>query len=184
MADFIKSFASLFSAPGIIGFLLGVLCEYTFLKLRCKYLDKTRPEEGKHKVKIKRVYWVWALVFIVIGGLTYKTQTTYDLTSKIANDNKQCQKEFFDTLQTRSKIGEDNDHWSYVQRTALADWLNEILNPPADIVALDRRGSGYDEWAENTTRYYFNIIHKAQEEQNENIKERADHPYPEPTCGH
>ena len=73
-----------------------------------------------------------------------------------------------------------------VQRTALGDWLREILLPPPDIAKLRANNPNdphVQEWGIAITRHYSDIIQDAQRQQNDNFVERSRHPLPDPSCG-
>lgn len=89
-------------------------------------------------------------------------------------------------MKARAKITEENDRLSVVQRTALGDWLREILLPPPDIAQLRANNPNdprVQEWGITITRHYSDIIQEAQRQQDDNFTERARHPLPDPTCG-
>jgi hypothetical protein len=118
------------------------------------------------------------IVFIAMQQVTLTTEV------------KSCQAEFQMSITRYAEISKDNDHWSQVQRTALADWLHGLLNPPPDIRKLMLAEPGaynadprYIDWAIGLSQHYDGIIQQAQVEQDENQKEWESHPLPPPNCG-
>lgn len=169
-----QSIAGLFSIEGIVGFILGMVFEYVFLKLRCRYIDKVDPKGRPHKVRIKRSYWVWALIFIVMGGIAYKNQDTYDRLTK-------CSKEFYAALDSRAKINNEkfamDTRWqvaTYNRTVELGNMLREYGS------ASDPR---YQERKMVIDLRYADEVSAIFKEQQEIAEKRAQTPYPEPTCG-
>lgn len=129
----------------------------------------------RFSVRIKWNYLAYAMATIVFMWVAVQTQ-----------QDANCMREFNETLRVRSKISEDNDHWSYVQRTALGDWLKDIVAPPSEIAYLranDPANPKVTQWALGITTKYSTMIQRAQSEQDDVLKERAAHPLPQPTCG-
>lgn len=179
---FARFLSALFSVAGIIGFIAGVVCEYTFLRWRCHQLDKTDPQGSPHKVKIKRVYWVWALVFVVLGGVTVKTQTTYDQIVHLTRDTQECSRQFNSALKASADIGKE-------EREINARWQDEQFNRAAKLNDLllkygSTSAPGYlQERVPVDTAYYYKM-NQLFNERNATFDARAKlGGYPEPTCG-
>lgn len=181
MTDIFSSIAELFSTRGIVGFILGVVFEYTFLKLRSRYLDKVDPKGRPHKVKIKRVYWVWALVFIVLGGVTYKSQVTYDAILQLSKDTKDCSKQFNEALKARAEINKEESQTD-------TRWQNANFERTKKLNELIRQfGSsahpGYLEAKMPVDMKYYQDINQIFHDRDVIAQQRALVGYPEPTCG-
>lgn len=171
-------FSGLATLSGFLYFLLGFGSAYV---VHC----------AKMKMRHKKVRIPWHLAGIAIGTaailiVTLQSSIAYNLANETADEVQACQREFNQTLRARSKIAEENDRLSVVQRTALGDWLRALLFPPADIANL-RESNPNDPrvqtWSFAITRHYSDIIEKAQREQAVNFEERRHHPLPDPTCG-
>lgn len=177
-----KTFALWFEGFATIGgmayFLTGFATCYALYFLYCRY---------KHKRTV--INWRYAglaLGIVAIIFVSIQTQTAYTLAKTTAQEVQDCQREFNAALKNRSAISEENDHWSYVQRTALSEWLRNIILPPPDIAYLRMNDPGnprVQQWGIVVTTRYSNIVQEAQEKQDAALKIRAEHPLPDPTCG-
>lgn len=188
MNQILDAFAGLFSLTGLIGFSFGVVATLGYYRLRDLYLDRCDPEGKPHRMGFKSLTLLWAGILIFMGVLGVQQQKTANDVRALAANTAECQKQFFTVLQFRARISEENDHWSYVQRKAIADWFRDVLFPPAEIVYMREHDPGnpkYLQWGIDITTKYSDEIQQAQAEQDENFKERAEHgKLPEPTCGH
>lgn len=148
-------------------FVAGLVSAYGYQIMKCLVMHR--------KLRIK-----WRPIVIIVSVITFMYITIQ------TQESADCIRAFQVTLKTRSIIQEENDHWSQVQRTALAEWIFEILNPPHDIAEI-RKAAPADprvtDWATTMTSKYSEIIQNAQQEQERNMAERRAHPLPEPTCG-
>jgi len=97
--------------------------------------------------------------------------------------NADCVREFNQVLRVRSGISMENDRLSRVERTAFAEWLRVLLNPPPEIAALADDDPRYQEWGRTITQHYYVQIKSIEDQQDANDRVRADNPLPEPTCG-
>lgn len=184
-----EAFAGLFSLTGLLAFIAGVAATRVYYWFKERYMDRNDPKGQPHHVGFRGLTMLWALIFITTGFIGFQQQQTATQVRSNAADTKECQREFNTALLARSAISEDNDHWSAIQRKALGDWLHEILLPPAEIQHIRDTDPNfgtnpvYVQWGWDVTQYYYGIIEKAQLEQEQNQRERAAHPLPEPTCG-
>ena len=184
-----EALANLLSISSLIAFLLGVGATKGYYYVRCRMLDKSDPEHKPHSKPSKSLIVLWALVFLMTGVTGIQGYETANEVRQLAADTKECQNQFTEALIARARISADNDKWSAIQRKAIADWLREILLPPPDIAKIrnDDPNFGtnprYVQWSFDVTTKYYNIIQEAQDEQDQNVAERAQHPLPEPSCG-
>lgn len=184
---------TVFSGRFFIGFVVGAIVQRGWCHAKTHWLDKHHPLPGGKRRKpggLDRIWLAAAVVFIIMGSVMYTTTQTHEetvanakRTEELSAQVKDCQDQLIETIKKRAKITADNDHWSEVQRKALADWLGILLTPPTEIMSLDRQGEEYRNWSIDVTQYYYGIIQKAQIEQDQNAKERAQNPLPEPNCG-
>jgi hypothetical protein len=143
----------------------------------------------RRKGKPWNVNWRYAGIAIGVVAIMFismQTQVAYSTAKITAQEVQDCQREFNQALRNRAEISDDNDHWSYIQRTALAGWLHDILLPPADIAELRQNNSNdprVQQWGIDITTRYSEIVQDAQVKQEQALKARAAHPLPEPTCG-
>jgi hypothetical protein len=131
---------------------------------------------ARHKPKV-RIKWNSLIIVLAILTFLWVAVTT--------QQNANCVHEFNRVIRIRAQISEDNDRWSREQRTAIAQWLAEILSPPPDIAALRAEDPGnpkVTKWAFAITTKYSDIIQNAQHEQDKNLEERKSHPLPESSC--
>jgi len=185
----LQALAGLFSLSGLISFFAGIGVTRVYYWFRCRHLDKVDPRHRPHVNRYRGLVLLWGLVFVLTGYMGVQYQVTQTRVRNLSQETQDCQREFNTALIARSRIAAENDTWSAIQRRALADWLHEILLPPPHIADLRLNdpafGSNpeYVQWSIDVTTKYYNIIQKAQDEQDENVRERAGHPLPEPTCG-
>lgn len=180
------NFSSIFSGPeNVFWFGLGVLSVQVWQWVKAKWKDFKYPKSAPHP--FKRANWLYvaiAMTWMISIFIGVDNQRTYNFASNLARQVQQCQAEFNTTLRARSVVAEENDNWSQVQRTALGNWLHELLSPPDDIAQLryeDPSNPRVQQWVVDVTRKYDAIIQKAQAEQDLNQKERPT--LPDPTCG-
>jgi hypothetical protein len=187
-------FADLLSWQFVVGLALGFSLHRCYAHVKAGWLNRRRPLPGGLKRHADGVNSSWLTRVLAAGIIVYslvQVQATAHRTDVIINDARtfsaevqECQRQFNGALRARAAITTENDYLSQVQRTALADWLHDLLFPPPEVVKLDRTGPAYNQWALNLTQRYYGIIADAQAKQDENNRERAAHPLPEPTCGH
>lgn len=125
-----------------------------------------------------RIKWNWLAMMLAVVVFMWVAVTT--------QRNADCVHQFNEVLRVRSKITEDNDRWSAEQRTALAEWLFTIINPPPEIAKIQAENPSdprVNEWGVKVTKKYSDIVQQAQREQDENFAERQKHHLPNPTCG-
>lgn len=177
---------SLFTWQFAAGFLVGLAIQQAFSALRARWLDRQYPlPGGRHRrgLGVNRVWAAGAVAVFILGLVMVQTQQTADYQRRLASEVQSCQREFFEALRARSAITTENDRLSREERTAFADWLRELLNPPPDIAALDQDDLRYQQWGLGVTEFYYSKIKGAEDQQRENERERSASPLPEPTCG-
>lgn len=172
-----------------VGFIGGVLGYRLICWNRVRQLDKSDPLPDGRKRHVRGMSTqaiIAAIVILVQLMIVAKTQETADEqkqlsreTAQFAAEVRDCQKQFFEALIARSKLTMENDQLSRQERTAFANWLKELLNPP-----MARSDPFYEEWGLKVTGYYYAIIDDAENKQIANDELRRQHPLPEPTCGH
>lgn len=174
MDSIFASLSGLFSIEGILGFILGAFAEYAFLKTRCWYLNKKHSEGIPRTVKIKKSYFVWALIFIIMGGIAYKNDKTY-------NQLVSCSKEFNAAIKARGDINTEQNDINYRWQVAT---YNRTMNLGG---MLREYGSTADpRYVKKKTPIdleYADTVSKIFEDQRAVAEKRAQIPYPEPTCG-
>jgi hypothetical protein len=179
----------LFSLTGLIAFVAGHLATRLYFYVKCRYQDHVDPSNKPHTSSYRGLAFLWAMVFVISGYSGMQTYSTAAEVRQLSMDTAHCQEEFNRALKARAQITTDNDKWSAIQRRAIAEWLHEILLPPPDIQNLRDNDPNfgtnprYVQWSIDVTTRYYNIIQKAQDEQDANAKERENHPLPEPACG-
>jgi len=173
-----------FDSSDLIAFMLGIVLTLTYKWAKVKIYNRTHPDK-KMAMPKPRLVWITGFIAIVMVLASIWSGTeAQNAVRELAVASDKCQREFFTVLQARSKISEDNDYWSFTQRNALADWINNLLMPPPPFDTMDRTSKEYQNWTIEITDHYYEIIKKAQDEQKQNMAERANNPLPEPTCGH
>lgn len=162
-----EALSKLFSLAGLLSFLFGVGATLAYYRMT------------NRTVRVLAV--LWSIVFIMSGYLAVGQY-------KFAASTQKCQELFAETLKTRAKITEENDHWSLVQRQAFRNLLYEALNPPPEITRLISEDPHYTEskqyqqWYRDTMSKHYQVIHEAHVEQQKAIEERRSNPIPDPRC--
>lgn len=180
-----SAFSGLFSLTGLIAFLFGAGSVRLYYWVKCNWWNKRHPD-NKRTVSFNPLIIMWSLIFIATGVIGVQEQRTADDVRALAHSTAECQIRFTEAITARAEISEDNDKWSYIQRTAIGDWLHAILIPPPDIAELrvkDPMNPRIQQWGIDITRRYNDVIQEAQREQDQNMAERKQHPLPDPSCG-
>jgi len=181
----LPDFSRLFTGPeNIFWFMLGIGLTQAWQWIKCKWKDHTDPKGAPHKMK--KINWFYVSIVATVAITTFigvQNQRTYDFATKLANDTRECQIQFNTALRVRGAITQENDKLSRIQRTALADWIHDLIFPPPHIAQLPYDDPGRTEWGLTRTAQADREIRAAQEEQEENDKLRAANPYPDPECG-
>ncbi|AZS06595.1 membrane protein [Mycobacterium phage JacoRen57] len=174
----------LFSGPeNALWFLAGMLSVQAWQWIKSKWKDRVDPVGAPHPMKTLNWFYVWtAVVLVVIAGVGFQGSRTYSFAEQLAKDTRDCQIEFNRVLRERGAISQDNDHWSQVQRKALADWVHDLIFPPPHIAALPPESHERQKWIISRTTLADEIIQAAQKEQDRNKAERPEYPN-DPTCG-
>jgi len=180
-------------------FFVGVIAGATGYWVACKIGDAlhNRRHGTKHQTRIKPTWAVGGLVLIFIA---YSAVSTYEHgktaeqaqeiavqtsgeAKAIADENRECQRQFFEALTYRAGITSTNDDLTLQRFEILADWLHDIIFPPPDIARLDENDPVRMRWQIDRTAVADQSVRALIDEQNRNEAERAAKPYPEPTCG-
>lgn len=189
-----------FSLPFLIGMLVGVVAQRGYCWAVAKYQDHTNPlpRGQRHRpAAINRVWLAGIVTFVVFGYILVQVNQTEEKYRTLARDVAACQREFNEALSKRSAISTENDRLSIEQRellaevdTAEAGWINQLINPPSDIAALELDDPRRQAWNIDVTRVYVERTQQLNEQvsriatrQRELDRERADNPLPTPTCG-
>jgi hypothetical protein len=168
----------------LVSFLAGIAVAWLWQRIKCAY--KT-AKTGK-RVKPPK----WNPILIAAGitavGFFYmvsQNSTNAETVRRLAIDTAQCQQEFNRALKIRGAITQDNDHWSRVQREALAAWIHELIFPPPPYNTMAQSDPRREKWTIERTQAADKTIRQAQAEQLNNDVERSkpENQYPEPTCG-
>jgi hypothetical protein len=174
----------LFSGLWYVWFLGGMVSVQGWQWIKCKWKDHKYPEGAPHKMKKFNWFYVWTtLVLLAIVGVGVGQLRTYTFAEELARETQQCQLEFNQALRARSAITADNDHWSQVQRTALAHWIHDLIFPPPEIASMPIDDPVRQAWGILRTQEADKVIKEAQEEQEKNQQEREAHPLPDLSCG-
>ena len=140
-----------------------------------------QKENGDYRFSNR--FWIYTVIAtVVIGFIGFKTQATADKVENQAKLTAQCLSQVLSTIDTRTQINAENDEWSQRQRTALGTMLNGLINPPPEIDALPPDSTVRQNWAEEIVREQLKVINDAQVQQDANIADRMEHPYPPPDC--
>ncbi len=175
--------SNLFSGPeNIFWFVAGILSVQAWQWIKCKWKDRVDPGGAPHRMKRLNWFYIWtSLVLVSVALVGVQNARTYTYAEQLAKDTQACQTEFNQALRARGQINAENDRWSLIQRTALADWIHSLIFPPPDIAALPPESGTRQQWILEQTAKADQIIRQAQDEQDRNIRERPA--YPDPECG-
>lgn len=175
--------ASIVNEPGkVFWFLAGVVSVQVWQWVKCKWKDRSDPDGAPHHMKKINSYWLAVIVVLTaVAAVSLQNYRTYTFAEQLAKDTRACQIEFNETIRARTQISAENDRWSQLQRKALADWIHDLIFPPPHIAVLPPDSGERQEWVLVRTTEADRIIRAAQDEQDENIRNRPS--YPDPTCG-
>lgn len=157
------------------GVVVGMVLQRTWCFVRARWLDHKRPLPGgghRHVPGFSKVWVVGAMVTLVMGYYIVETQRI---------DN--CQAQFGDAVAARSAITAENDNLSRQERSAFANWLRDLLNPPPEIAAQSPDDPDRQLWGLQRSQFWYGQIASLEAQQEANDRERANNPIPDPTCG-
>lgn len=182
-----QAIGGLFSISSMISFLAGVAGTILFYRVEDKWVKDHQSGEEKPPVHKLRSLWIlWSLVFVITGYIGFQEHETAESVRTLSRQTQDCQRQFQETLKIRSDAGDAQDEWARRKSQAIGGWLRDILFPPEDIARLRNENPNdprYQQWAITVTSKYLGLIDEAEKEQEAAMKERQEHPYPEPTCG-
>lgn len=191
---------TIYSAPFLVGLLVGVIAERSYSHARARWMDRHHPLDGckHHTVSPISPMWVAGLVLAAtLGYVLLQTNNTEERYRQLANNMESCQREFNSALaEQAAAMGQDNT-LSRQQRKLLAErsqleseWIESLIDPPPDIAKLPDIDPRRIAWAADVTRIYFGHaaaldkqIDAVSEQQVAMDAERRNHPLPDPTCG-
>lgn len=187
-------FHHLVSTQFAVGFLLGFVVNRIYCLAHTMWLDRYRPlPDGKHRSKWEALTIdpraAAALVMILaVGWSVYRTQENTDRSVQItaeakafAEQTRACQKQLIRSINANRDVTKEYNAKAMEQRTALADWLKLLLDPPANIRGLAVNDPVRVQFNIDITTRYYDVIEKAQQEQ---LAADAARPrYPDPDCG-
>lgn len=164
------------SPGGILAFVLGIISAIVYHGLLKPWWCNKHGHHLSYKISIKLTNVIMAIAALAImwTGVRY---------TELASEVARCQTEFNTALRVRGEITQDNDRLSLIQREALANWIHDLIFPPPPYDKMDVTDRNRQAWATFRTVEADRTIRHAQEEQQQNDKERSEHPYPDPTCG-
>lgn len=197
------------SVAFVVGFVLGALATWGCYRAADDIHNRRTGDRRRTRIKatwaaggLLAVFIAWSSVSTWQSGIKadealHRAEAVAADAVTIANNQRECFRQFTEALSNRAVINAQDtelrqkyDELSADQRDALAAWLKELLEPPADMAALDSDDPVRADWAAAVTRKYLAQIETAQAQQRvlaaraeELANERAAHPYPEPTCG-
>lgn len=157
-------FLDLFTIAHLAYFMLGVASAAGWHLIKARFQRNT--------VVIHWKYIGMPLALCIVGYVAVQNQ-----------QNANCVREFNEVLRVRSGISMENDQLSRMERSAFAEWLRVLLNPPPEIAAMADDDPRYQQWGRQVTAYYYKQIRAIEDQQVANDKVRAANPLPEPTCG-
>ena len=190
----------IYSAPFLVGLLVGVIAERSYSHARARWMDKHHPLGGRkhHHVAPISPMWIAGLVLAAtLGYVLLQANNTEDRYRRLANDMATCQREFNTALAAQAAVMDEDNKLSRDQRKLLAErsqleseWIEHLIEPPPDIAKLSDVDPRRIAWAADVTRIYFSHaaaldkqIDQVSEQQVVMDNERRDHPLPDPTCG-
>lgn len=131
------NFEHFFEPIRILYFVAGVTVSCVWHWYKCR-----RNNEKINWRYIGILLGVSAIVFVSLQNVT------------LANQVKVCQ-----------EINAQNDQFSRTQRTAVHDFLRELVQPPADIASRTINDPVRQQWNSDLVMHYFAIIDDAQQKQ-------------------
>lgn len=174
------------------GFILGFLANRMYCLLHAMWLDRHRPlPDGKHRSKLQAISIdpraAAALVMILaVGWSLYRTQENTNTSARITAEAREfaaatraCQKQLIVAINLNRGITAEYNEKANEQRTALADWLKTLLDPPPNIRNLSPSDPVRQQWGIDVTTRYYDTIQKAQRDQENADASRPRYPDPD-----
>lgn len=188
------------SLPFLLGITAGVLGYHCFAKARCRWRNKHRPRaDGKpwRAPGVNRTVWGGLVAAGAVLYVLSQAQQAHDETVALSARTRTCQNALIASIVDNRKISAVNDDLSVRQRDlfsliddAGAQWIDRLLNPPADIAALGPQDPRRQQYNIDATRHYFDRVgkyraevSKISEQQHVLAEERSKHLLPDPNCG-
>ena len=147
----------------LIGFLVGLGADQVISYLWYRHRDKVDPMHAPHlATRTKRNV---ALVMLVTGFLAVMVYIT-----GATNQNTNCTKTIVRTFQTELNIAKQ-------EREGFISIIQQAVNPPPDIAALDPQDPVRQEWGKKLTLEYLGNQQRlaGEREANRTIQEAAFH---------
>lgn len=116
-----------------------------------------------------------------IGALWFVVALVSGLVIHSSIQDANCAKQFRAALVARSNASEQADRLASQQDMAQLQWLDELAHPPSEVA--NDYGPARTEWLKGVTANAAARIQQLLDARAKVAQERADHPYPEVTCG-
>lgn len=191
--------STIYSMAFLIGAVAGAVLMRCAQYGQCKWLDQHHPLPDGRKRRPPVINRSWVGGLMAVGTLGYvllqvgQTESRYE---GLADRLDSCQVGLTDAINARADITSQNDALSVRQRDLLTElddasgiWINRLINPPADIAALDLRDPRRASWSFDVTRVYYERASKLRAEiatlraeATRLTEERSAHPLRPPSC--
>lgn len=151
-------FTNLWSSPFLAGLIAGFVLNRAYCLAKTCWLERHRPlPDGRKRSKWRALSFDrrWLVGLLAVAFLGWSVITTSENASDVSNLSRRvadCQARLIVAITDsrkvtaeNEKISADNDRLSQEERKLLADlaryqaeWLGRILDPPAEVKALER----------------------------------------------
>ena len=204
-------FTNLWSWSFLAGLVAGFVLNRAIALVRVCWLERHRPlPDGRRRSKWQALAFDrrWLVGLLAIAFLGWSVITTSENASDVSNLSRRvadCQARLIVAITDsrkvtaeNEKISADNDRLSQEERQLLADlaryqaeWLGRILDPPAEVKALERGSPVRERYNLDVTRGFFNraaevnrridAIH-VEQDQNKRDRPKSRPVLPDPSC--
>jgi|SRR5882757_302616 len=188
----------IYSLPFFAGLVVGLTGYWVFLWQQCRWNNKHNPKPGGWRMGgVNSTYAAAAIVFGIVGYIVVSAQDTHDATVALARDVARCQIQFNSSLIARSSITAQDTDLANQQSdlrvrmdAARKAFLDELLNPPPNIVGLSRSDPLRDQYVMDAIRQYATWTNGLSTQINDVIAQRKkiqddreSHPLTQGDCG-
>ena len=204
-------FTNLWSWSFLAGLVAGFVLNRAWCLAKTCWLERHRPlPDGRHRSKwqaisFDRRWLVRLLAVAFLGWSVITTSTNASDVTALSERTRDCQSRLILAIRDsrgvtaeNERISAENDRLSQEERELLADlgryqaeWLGRILDPPAEVKALERGSPVRERYNLDVTRGFFNraaevnkrieAIH-AEQDQNERDRPKSRPALPDPEC--
>lgn len=156
---------TVFNLSFAVGLVCGIVIQRVYAHARCRWLDKHQPRTDGKRRRVPPLNPVWVgglVVAVIVAYVLAQGQQTHNDTVALAERTQDCQTDLVIALARRGELSDKRDELSEEQRAlfgliddATAEWVDKLLNPPANLRGLPSSSPGREEYGIGVTQAYF-----------------------------